>query len=235
MTQWVTSAVDSFGAWGVLVLMFLENVLPPIPSELIMPMAGFHAARGRMTFWGVVAAGTAGSVLGALPLYYLGRVVGRERLRRWVERRGHWLALAPDDLDKADAWFNRHCGTAVLLCRLVPGVRSLISIPAGLNAMPMPKFLLYTTLGTAVWAGILAYAGKLLGENYAKVGEWLGPATKIVLALLVVAYLVRVVKLRRARRSRRDAGEPAAGETPTDRAATPPAPVSDGAAGSCQG
>src|SRR5688500_6903492 len=139
MTQWVTSAVDSFGAWGVLVLMFLENVFPPIPSELIMPLAGFQASRGSMTFWGVVAAGTAGSVLGALPLYYLGRVVGRERLRQWVERHGHWLALSPKDLDSADGWFARHCGAAVFLCRLVPGVRSLISIPAGLHCMPLPR------------------------------------------------------------------------------------------------
>ena len=202
MTQWVTSAVESFGVWAVLFLMFLENVLPPIPSELIMPMAGFQATRGHMSFWGVVAAGTAGSVLGALPLYYLGRVVGRERLRRWVARKGHWLALSPDDLDKADAWFNRHCGAAVLLCRLVPGVRSLISIPAGLNAMSIPKFLLYTTLGTGVWAGVLAYLGKVLGENYEKVGHWLSPVTKVVLVGLVIAYVVRVIRLRRARRSR---------------------------------
>jgi membrane protein DedA with SNARE-associated domain len=236
MTQWVTSAVNSFGASGVLVLMLLENLLPPIPSELIMPMAGFYAAQGRMSFWGVVAAGTAGSVLGAIPLYYLGRGVGRERLRRWVERRGHWLALAPGDLDKADAWFSRHCGTAVLLCRLIPGVRSLISIPAGLNAMPMPKFLLYTTLGTAAWSGALAYAGKLLGENYAEVGEWLGPLTKIVLGLLGVAYVVRVIRLRRARGARRAAGT-AGDPAPAEGVAAAPAPVSvsGGAAGSCQG
>jgi membrane protein DedA with SNARE-associated domain len=214
MTDWVTNAVESFGVWGVLVLMFLENVLPPIPSELIMPMAGFQATRGSMSFWGVVAAGTAGSVLGALPLYYLGKVVGRERLRRWVGRRGHWLALSVEDLDKADGWFNRHCGTAVLLCRLVPGVRSLISIPAGLNSMGLPQFLLYTTLGTAVWAGLLAYAGRLLGQNYHRAGNWLGPVTKVVLVGLVVAYVIRVVRLRRAKRARGHA-TPTAGQPAT--------------------
>lgn len=211
MSQSVTNAVESFGVWGVLVLMFLENVLPPIPSELIMPLAGFHTTRGRMSFWGVVAAGTAGSVLGAMPLYYLGHVVGRERLRRLVGRRGHWLALSVEDLDKADDWFNRHCGAAVLLCRLVPGVRSLISIPAGLNAMPLPKFLLYTALGTAVWAGLLAYAGRLLGQNYHRVGNWLGPVAKVIVLGIVVAYVVRVIHLRRARRKRHAGSANAAG------------------------
>ena len=197
MAHWVTNAVESMGVWGVLLLMFLENVLPPIPSELIMPLAGFQSSRGDMTFWGVVAAGTAGSVLGALPLYYLGRVIGRERLRRWVARRGHWLALSPDDLDAAEGWFSRHCGAAVFFCRLVPGVRSLISIPAGLHCMPLATFLLYTAAGTAIWAGVLAYLGRLLGANYGRVEKWLGPATYVVIGAIVVAYVVRVVRLRR--------------------------------------
>jgi membrane protein DedA with SNARE-associated domain len=197
VSDWVTSIVESHGPLAVLLLMFLENVVPPVPSELIMPLAGFHASRGRMSFAGAILAGTAGSVLGALPLYYLGVVVGRERLRRWVERRGHWLALSPDDLDAADAWFARHCGAAVFLCRLVPGVRSLISIPAGMHRMSMPRFLLYTAAGTALWAGVLAYLGKLLGENYGRVEHWLGPVTYVVIGGLVVAYVVRVVRLRR--------------------------------------
>jgi membrane protein DedA with SNARE-associated domain len=198
MADWVTNAVESLGVWGVLLLMFLENVLPPIPSELIMPLAGFQSSRpGGMNFWAVVAAGTAGSVLGALPLYYLGRVIGRERLRRWVERRGHWLALSPNDLDTAEGWFSRHCGAAVFLCRLVPGVRSLISIPAGLHRMPVGTFLLYTTVGTAIWAGVLAYLGRLLGANYGRVEKWLGPVTYVVIGGIVVAYVVRVIRLRR--------------------------------------
>ena len=98
-----------------------------------------------------------------------------------MERHGHWLALSPDDLDTADGWFARHCGAAVFLCRLVPGVRSLISIPAGLHRMPLPKFLLYTAVGTAIWAGVLAYLGRLLGENYGRVEKWLGPVTYVVI------------------------------------------------------
>jgi membrane protein DedA with SNARE-associated domain len=197
MSDWVTSFVESMGVWGVLVLMFLENVLPPIPSELIMPLAGFQATQGRMTFWGVVLAGTAGSVLGAIPLYYLGRVVGEDRLCRWVGRHGHWLALSTDDLNKAFGWFDRHCGSAVFLGRLVPGVRSLISVPAGLHHMALPKFLAYTAAGTAIWAGLLAYAGKLLGKNYHRVEHWLGPVTYVVIGGIVLAYVIRVVRLRR--------------------------------------
>jgi membrane protein DedA with SNARE-associated domain len=198
MADWVTNAVETLGVWGVLLLMFLENVLPPIPSELIMPLAGFQSSRpDGMNFWAVVAAGTAGSVLGALPLYYLGRVIGRERLRGWVERHGHWLALSPDDIDTAERWFSRHCGAAVFLCRLVPGVRSLISIPAGLHRMPLPRFLLYTTVGTAIWAGVLAYLGRVLGANYGRVEKWLGPVTYVVVGGIVIAYAVRVIRLRR--------------------------------------
>jgi membrane protein DedA with SNARE-associated domain len=163
-----------------------------------MPLAGFQSSRpGGMNFWAVVAAGTAGSVLGALPLYYLGWFIGRERLRRWVGRHGHWLALSTGDLDTAEGWFSRHCGAAVFLCRLVPGVRSLISIPAGLHCMPLGKFLLYTIVGTAIWAGLLAYLGRLLGANYGRVEKWLGPVTYVVIGAIVIAYVVRVIRLRR--------------------------------------
>lgn len=201
MTDWVTRAVESMGYWGVVLLMFLENVVPPIPSELIMPLAGYQAARGDMTFWGVVIAGTVGSVLGALPLYYLGRVVGEERLRRWAERHGHWLAVSPEDLGRVRAWFDRHGGVAVFLCRLVPGVRSFISIPAGVHRMALMPFLLYTTAGTGIWAGLLALAGRMLGKNYTRVEAWVGPITYLVLGGLLVAFVVRVVRMKRARRA----------------------------------
>ena len=201
MTEWVTRAVESMGYWGVVLLMFLENVVPPIPSELIMPLAGYQAARGEMTFWGVVIAGTVGSVLGALPLYYLGRVVGEERLRRWAERHGHWLAVSPEDLGRVRAWFDRRGGVAVFLCRLVPGVRSFISIPAGVHRMALVPFLLYTTAGTAAWACLLALAGRMLGKNYTRVEAWVGPITYLVLGGLLVAFVVRVVRMKRARRA----------------------------------
>jgi membrane protein DedA with SNARE-associated domain len=200
MGDWVTSMVEAAGYWGVLLLMFLENVFPPIPSELIMPLAGFHAARGDLTLWGVTAAGTAGSVVGALPLYYLGRAVGEERLKRWACRYGHWLAVSAEDLDRVKQWFDRRGNAAVFLCRLVPGIRSLVSIPAGVHRMALVPFLLYTTAGTAIWAGALAWVGSLLGQNYRRVEQWMGPVTYLVLGGIVVAFVVRAVRLKRKHR-----------------------------------
>ena len=200
MNDWVTNAVESMGYWGVVLLMFLENVFPPIPSELIMPLAGFEAARGDLTLWGVILAGTAGSVLGALPLYYLGRAVGEERLKRWACRHGHWLAVSAEDLDRVKQWFDHRGKAAVLLCRLVPGIRSLVSIPAGVHRMALVPFLLYTALGTAIWSGALAYVGSLLGQNYRRVEQWMGPATYVVLGGIVVAFVVRAIRLKRKHR-----------------------------------
>ena len=202
MTDWITSLVESLGYWGVLALMFLENVVPPIPSELIMPLGGFLAGQGRLSLGLVVLAGTAGSVLGALPLYGIGRWIGEARLCRWTQRHGHWLAVSPDDVRRAREWFGRHGGKAVLLGRLVPGVRSLVSIPAGTARMPLLPFIAYTFVGTAVWAGILAWLGTLLGRNYARVENYLGPATYVVFGGILVAFVVRVVRLRRATRQR---------------------------------
>ena len=199
MTEWSARIVESMGYGGVVFLMFLENVLPPIPSELIMPLAGFLAGQGKLGLAGVIVAGTAGSVLGALPLYGLGRWLGQERLCRWAGRWGHWVAVSPDDIRKAAEWFGRHGGKAVLLCRLVPGVRSLVSVPAGAARMPLVPFLAYTTVGTAVWAGALAWLGRALGQNYGRVEKYLGPVTYLVLAALVVGFVVRAVKLRGAK------------------------------------
>ena len=217
MTEWTGKLVESMGYGGVVFLMFLENVLPPIPSELIMPLAGFLAAQGKLNLAGVIAAGTIGSVLGALPLYGLGRGLGQERLCRWSGRWGHWLAVSPEDIRKAADWFGRHGGKAVLLCRLVPGVRSLVSIPAGAARMPLVPFLVYTTVGTAVWTAALAWLGTILGQNYARVERYLGPVTYLVIGGIVIAFIVRAVKLRRA--GRRD---PAAAEEAC-RAVAPPA------------
>ena len=192
MTEWITDFVNGSGYLGVVFLMFLENVFPPIPSELVMPLAGFVTGRedGTMSFVGVVLAGTAGSVLGALPLYALGRYASEDRLVRWADKYGKWLTLSGEDIKKADAWFDRHGTKAVLLGRLVPGVRSLVSIPAGSSGMNMVPFLLYTALGTGVWAAALAYAGRLLGENYERVGDYVGPVSYVVIGLLAAGAVV---------------------------------------------
>jgi membrane protein DedA with SNARE-associated domain len=203
MVEWITRTMESLGYWGIALLMFLENLFPPIPSELIMPLAGFVAGQGKLAFWGVVAAGLLGSLVGQLPLYYLGRYVGEARLKRWADRYGHWLTVGADDIDRAKGWFERHGGGAVLVCRLVPGVRSLISIPAGMARMPLPSFMLYSAVGMGVWTVVLAFLGRLLGQNYSAVERYLGPTTYVVLGVIAVVAVVWV--LRRKRQQATDA------------------------------
>jgi len=143
MAEWITNTMTSLGYWGIGLLMFLENLFPPIPSELIMPLAGFTVAQGQMNFFLAVLAGTIGTVLGALPWYYIGHVFGRQRLTAWADRYGRWLTVTGKDIDRADRWFDRHGVKAVLLGRLIPGVRTLISLPAGISGMSLPLFLLF--------------------------------------------------------------------------------------------
>src|SRR3546814_87088 len=143
MFDWITGLVEDGGYLGIATLMLAENLFPPIPSELIMPLAGFAAARGDLNILLVVASGAAGSLLGAVFWYAIGCWLGRERLKRWAGRHGRWLTLAPDDIDKACAWFDRHSAKAVFFGRLVPAVRTLISVPAGIAGMGRRRFLLY--------------------------------------------------------------------------------------------
>jgi membrane protein DedA with SNARE-associated domain len=197
MLDWIKSTIDSIGYPGIIVLMIIENVFPPIPSELIMPFAGFLSGEGKLSFVGVVIAGTIGSVIGALPLYYVGRKVGSERLNSWADRHGRWLMLSSEEIERARGWFRQHGAAAVFLCRLVPGIRSLISIPAGIERMNLVTFLLLSALGTGTWAGLLAYLGRTLGRSYEKVGTYVGPASYIVIGSLIVGYVVHVTKARR--------------------------------------
>ncbi|TFL18420.1 DedA family protein [Jannaschia formosa] len=188
----IVSVMDAGGTFGVAVLMFLENVFPPIPSELVMPLAGFTAARGDMTLGGAILAGTAGSVAGALLWYWIGLKVGEKRLYRLVERYGHWLTVDEDDIGRSTAWFRRHGEWAVFLGRMVPGIRTFISIPAGLAGMKMTPFLIYTTLGSVLWTAVLAGLGYLLESQYDRVAAWLDPVTWLIIAAVVGAYLWRL-------------------------------------------
>lgn len=188
--------LNGAGYLGIATLMFLENLFPPIPSEVIMPLAGFGAGQGRLSLWGVIVAGTAGSVAGALFWYYVGKWIGADRLRRWAARHGRWLTLKPSDLDRVDRWFDQHSGKAVFLGRLIPAIRTLISVPAGVFGMGLPRFLLFSTLGTALWTALLAVAGYLLQGQHDKVAAWLNPVSNIVLVLIVVGYLYRVLTWR---------------------------------------
>lgn len=187
--------ISSMGYVGIVFLMFTENIFPPIPSELIIPLAGFLVSRGELAFVGVVVAGTFGSTLGSLPFYYLGRKFKEERLRRLVRRHGRWLAMSEKDIDQAKEWFDKYGGWAVFVGRLVPGVRSLISLPAGINRMNLPPFLLWSAAGMAVWTTILTTAGYLLRSNFEKVEDYLDPMVYIILGLLVAGYIYRVLTI----------------------------------------
>ncbi len=199
MLDWIQQTMTTLGYPGVALLMFLENVFPPIPSELIMPLAGFSAASGDLSFVGVFVAGALGSLVGQVPLYYLGRWAHEDRLVRWADRYGKWLTLSGKDIKKADDWFDRHGNKAVFLARLVPGLRSLISIPAGMSEMPLTTFWLYSALGTALWTLLLTALGGILRRNYKLVETYLGPVSFIVLGGLAVFAVVWVLR-RRAQR-----------------------------------
>ncbi len=197
MAKWVISTIESTGYLGIVFLMFLENVFPPIPSELIMPLAGFLAAEGKQNLAAIIIAGTVGSVLGALPLYYAGVLLGEQRLKAFAGKHGRWLTVSTEDLDRAKKWFEQHGGLAVLICRLVPGLRSLISIPAGIAKMNIAAFLFYSAIGAGLWTALLASAGYLLGAKFEDVGKYLNPASYFVLAAIVVIYLKRVFAAKR--------------------------------------
>jgi membrane protein DedA with SNARE-associated domain len=193
MATWVMSIFVSTGYYGILLLMFVENVFPPIPSEIIMPLAGYMAAQGKLSLFGIILAGMAGSVLGALPFYYLGRKLGEDRLKEFADNHGRWLTLSRKDIERAKRWFDRHGGAAMFFCRLVPGVRSYISIPAGIARMKILPFLAYTSTGTGIWAALLAYLGYFLGTEYTKVDEYVDTVSWIVFGTIAVLYFVRVI------------------------------------------
>ena len=196
MVEWVVGIVRMLGYPGIAILMLIENVFPPLPSEGIMPFAGFLAARGELSLFGVILAGTIGSVLGTLPIYFIARKVGIERIREWFERYGHWLTLSGRDVDQAAGWFDRYGGLLVLVGRALPGMRAFVSIPAGARRMHFGRFLLYNTVGSALWTGFLTYLGVLLGQNYEAVKDYLEPVTWTVLGIGAGTFLFRIVKRR---------------------------------------
>jgi len=194
MFELIVSTMDAAGTVGVAFLMFLENVFPPIPSELVMPLAGFISARGGMALWAVILAGTIGSVAGALLWYWIGYKLGEERLYRLVNRHGRWLTVDACDIARASDWFRRHGAWAVFLGRMVPGIRTFISVPAGIAGMSMTPFLIYSMVGSAIWTGFLAWLGHVLESQYEKVADWLDPVSWLVIAGLVGGYLWRLAR-----------------------------------------
>jgi membrane protein DedA with SNARE-associated domain len=194
MFEAIADIVASGGHWAVFLMMVLENIFPPIPSELIMPLGGFLAADGRLTLWGVILAGTAGSLLGATLWYVLGRAIGPVRFLALVDKIGPWLTLDRAEALAAIHWFERHGPRAVFVGRMLPTARTLISVPAGLSGMPFWPFIGWSAAGTLVWVTGLALAGYLLQSQYDRVQAVLDPAALIVLGSGIAIYLYRVVR-----------------------------------------
>jgi LPXTG-motif cell wall-anchored protein len=197
--NWIIHLVNSLDYWGVGILMAVENVVLPIPSELIMPLAGFETVSGRLSLLGVITAGTIGSVLGGLPLYYAGYALGEERLEKWVDRYRKWGLLRGRDIARANARFSGKSFLEVTLGQLLPGVRGVISIPAGVARMNIGLFLLANFIGTVVWCTALAVAGRLLGASFPKIDKFLGPTGWVILGLLVLALALWLIRRRRKR------------------------------------
>ncbi len=188
LATWVSDVIQSFGYAGVALLMLAENLFPPIPSEVILPLTGFLVDRGELGFVPTLLVATAGSLTGALALYALGRWGGRGLILRY----GRVLRVKDFDLDRAEDWFDRYVGAVVLFGRMVPGLRSLVSTPAGLSEMPLSRFVLLTALGSGVWNTLLIGSGWLLGENWSQVAGVVGSISDPALALLAIAAVVAV-------------------------------------------
>lgn len=189
MLGWISKLIAAGGVWGVGALMAIENIVLPLPSELIMPMAGYDASRGAMPLWGAILFGAIGGTFGALPLYCGARLLGRDKGRKWIAAHGHWLLVSKRDIDRASQRFDDRGPIAVSLSQLLPGVRGLIAVPAGFARMNVWLFLLTNFIGTIVWCGVLAYLGKLLGPAFPKIDALLGRTGWTLLALLAAGVI----------------------------------------------
>ena len=197
MADWVIRLIEQTGYIGVFLLMFLETVFPPVPSEVIMPIAGLAAARGQMTLWGVILCGTLGAMFGNFFWYLLARVIGMDRFRPFIERHGRWLTLDWPDVEKAERLFGRYGSVIVGLGRMLPTVRSVVSIPAGLLHMRLKSFLFWSTVGTAGWSSALAVAGYVLGRQFQDIEKVIGPLSMAIIAAIVAGYLWRQLTWRK--------------------------------------
>jgi membrane protein DedA with SNARE-associated domain len=206
LATWVQDVINQFGYFGVALLVVIENVFPPIPSEIVLPFAGFVAQQGAgaaesdTSVIGMMIAATVGSVIGALILYFVSAAIGPDRLRAFVEKFGKWFGVKPADLVRAEAWFDRRSSLAVLIGRCVPLIRSIVSIPAGFRRMKLSSFVVLTALGSAVWNIALIGAGAVLKDQWDRVGDYVGVFQWIVIlaiVVFVVRFVISLVKRRR--------------------------------------
>lgn len=203
LSAWVSDVIEAIGYAGVALLVALESIFPPIPSEVVLPFAGFYAGKGEASVPGMMLAATVGSVVGAWVLYGIAAWIGPDRFHRFVVARGRWFGVKERDLDRAEAWFDKRAGAAVLLGRCVPLVRSIVSIPAGFRRMPFVRFSVYTAIGSLAWNVALIGAGAVLGRRWEEVGnvvavlQW---AVIVAIAVLVAWFVwTRFLKPRLAR------------------------------------
>jgi membrane protein DedA with SNARE-associated domain len=190
LATWVQDVIEQLGYIGVALLVVAENVCPPIPSEVVLPFAGFVAQRGSESVVIMILAATFGSVVGALIMYWIAAVIGDERLHAFTRKFGKWVQIREVDLTRAEEWFDRHATNAVLIGRCVPLIRSVVSIPAGFRRMKLVPYIAYTFAGSLVWNILLVGAGALLGDNWERVGEVMSPIQKLVELAIVVAVVV---------------------------------------------
>jgi len=190
--DYIERAVETNSTYAYLTIclaMFLENIIPPIPSEIIMPLGGFFVYREKLNFFILVFWGLFGTILGSLPWYFLGKLVNEKKLAKFLDKRGKYVGITSEDLAKSKRWFDKYGVSLVFWGRLVPGIRTLISVPAGMELMPLRKFLIWTTLGSLIWVAILTYAGFILGDNWQMINNYLDQINYVIKPILIIVSL----------------------------------------------
>lgn len=204
MESFIVGIMNSYGYIGICLLILIENLFPPIPSEVILTFGGFMTIDSKMTIIGVILASTIGSLLGALSLYYIGKILNKERLIKLVNTKyGKLLNVNPKDIEKADSWFDKKGNKSVFFCRFVPVVRSLISLPAGMSEMPMLKFILYTTVGSLIWNTLLVLVGAYAGNKKDYILGLIDNVSHIVLIIIIVVALILIYKFYKSKKKKK--------------------------------
>ena len=202
--EYISKAVETNSTMAYLTIcfaMFLENIIPPIPSEIIMPLGGFFVYQQKLNFYILILWGVLGTIAGSIPWYYLGKLVNENRLSNFLDKRGKFIGITSNDLIKSKRWFDKYGVSLVFWGRLVPGIRTLISVPAGMELMPLRKFLIWTSLGSLIWVALLTYAGFVFGENYQIIETYLDqikyilkPILILILVYFLIKFIIRVYK-----------------------------------------
>lgn len=193
MTDFILNLIAWGGYFGIFLLMALENIVPPVPSEVIMGLGGMAVARGDMAMIPLILWGTLGTTVGNYFWYYIGRHIGYERFRPFVDRHGRWLTMEWEDVERLHRFFVKHGQWVVFVFRFMPAFRTIISLPAGMTRMPLWRFLVWTFAGSTIWNAILAYAGLLLGSRFEVLDRYVGPAAAALTVMIVIGYVWRVV------------------------------------------